>query len=321
MNNDERMYAPKKITSKRLTLTTSRSSLPETTNRLIVFILVLYAIGLIQTYLALPHLSLTQIVFPGWGSRSSMSSTNNQNKNDDNLVAMLYQQSMNNQVKWPVTVLRGEKYETIKHPADSKMSVSVPQFYLDHVTDGRLMTRKEADGVGIQVPVTIENGEVQMMPTIFVAIASYRDWQCRHTVESIFRRAKHPERIRVGVVDQIENGVDDPCDIPINPCAEDPEQALCKYNDRIDVFEMEAALSVGPVFARHVGHRMYRGEYYSMQWYVDNRSIFNGLSFLYVHCLSQSLLNLIVMPMLPLLRTGTKILFLNFKPRGTIWQF
>jgi hypothetical protein len=28
---------------------------------------------------------------------------------------------------------------------------------------------------------------------------------------------------------------------------------------------MEAELAVGPVFARHIGHRLYRGEYYSMQ--------------------------------------------------------
>ena len=37
--------------------------------------------------------------------------------------------------------------------------------------------------------------------TIYVAIASYRDWQCRDTVSSIFSRAKYPERVRVGVVD------------------------------------------------------------------------------------------------------------------------
>lgn len=28
---------------------------------------------------------------------------------------------------------------------------------------------------------------------------------------------------------------------------------------------MDASLAIGPVFARHLGHRMYRGEYYSMQ--------------------------------------------------------
>ena len=66
-------------------------------------------------------------------------------------------------------------------------------------------------------------------------------------------------------MDQIVAGEDVRCDEPIKPCAEDPEQALCKYRRQVDVVEMEAKLSVGPVFARHIGHRIYRGEYYSTQ--------------------------------------------------------
>merc|ERR1712038_1725011 len=100
--------------------------------------------------------------------------------------------------------------------------------------------------------------------TIFVAIASYRDWQCRFTVESIFSRAAYPERVRVAVVDQLVDG-DEKCNEPIEPCEKNPDQALCKHIDAVDVYEMDAPLSVGPVFARHIGHRMYRGEYYAMQ--------------------------------------------------------
>jgi hypothetical protein len=40
---------------------------------------------------------------------------------------------------------------------------------------------------------------------------------------------------------------------------------LCKYKDQIDVYTMDAPLSVGPVFARHLGYRLYRGEYYATQ--------------------------------------------------------
>jgi [Skp1-protein]-hydroxyproline N-acetylglucosaminyltransferase len=86
--------------------------------------------------------------------------------------------------------------------------------------------------------------------TIYVAIASYRDWQCRDTVTSIFSRAKHPERVRVGVVDQIVEGEDGPCDAPYRPCSEDSEQELCKYKSQLDVFQVDAPLSIGPVFAR-----------------------------------------------------------------------
>ena len=42
-------------------------------------------------------------------------------------------------------------------------------------------------------------------------------------------------------------------------------QALCKYKDQVDVYTMDAPLSVGPVFARHLGYRLYRGEYYATQ--------------------------------------------------------
>lgn len=67
------------------------------------------------------------------------------------------------------------------------------------------------------------------------------------------------------MVDQIVKGEDGPCDAPPKPCKEDPAQELCKYKSQLDVFQVDAPLSVGPVFARHLGHRMYRGEYYYMQ--------------------------------------------------------
>jgi hypothetical protein len=69
----------------------------------------------------------------------------------------------------------------------------------------------------------------------------------------------------VGVVDQIVDGEDDVCNVPIEPCESKPEQALCKYKSQVDNYEMEAQLAVGPVFARHIGHRLYRGEYYATQ--------------------------------------------------------
>ena len=66
-------------------------------------------------------------------------------------------------------------------------------------------------------------------------------------------------------MDQIIEGEDPPCNEPIKPCETDPDQALCRFQDRVDVYKMEAGLSVGPVFARHIGHRLYRGEYYYTQ--------------------------------------------------------
>ena len=40
---------------------------------------------------------------------------------------------------------------------------------------------------------------------------------------------------------------------------------ICKYASQISVYKMDAAFATGPVTARHVGDRMYRGQYFTMQ--------------------------------------------------------
>eukprot|EP00565_Helicotheca_tamesis_P003537 CAMPEP_0185734394 /NCGR_PEP_ID=MMETSP1171-20130828/22360_1 /TAXON_ID=374046 /ORGANISM="Helicotheca tamensis, Strain CCMP826" /LENGTH=559 /DNA_ID=CAMNT_0028404381 /DNA_START=36 /DNA_END=1716 /DNA_ORIENTATION=+ len=173
--------------------------------------------------------------------------------------------------KWPVSI-RDEvgDEEEIKHPADPAIKMTAPKFWSDPVHDNKLMTREQAMQIG-SCEVPDSNGSFSRGDdcplderTIFVSIASYRDWQCRYTVESIFTRAKNPKRVRVAVVDQIVDG-DDHCDVAIDSCEKHPYQALCMYKDQVDVYQMDAPLAVGPVFARHFGHRLYRGEYYAMQ--------------------------------------------------------
>ena len=128
----------------------------------------------------------------------------------------------------------------------------------------RLMTPSEAKSIGSRIP-SQDDGE-ETLETIFIAIASYRDWQCSKTIESAFLRARHPERLRVGVVDQIKFGKDEPCSKPPNgSCEENPNQPICIYKEQIDFLTIDASLSVGPVFARHLGHRLYRGEYFAAQ--------------------------------------------------------
>ena len=119
----------------------------------------------------------------------------------------------------------------------------------------RLITPKEAQSIG---SVTKDGKE-----TIFVSLASYRDIECRSTLESIFLRAARPERIRVGVVDQLEPE-DSRCTEPALPCDQDPEQALCQYRHLIEVYEVPSFLMVGPVLARHIAHRMYRGTWHRL---------------------------------------------------------
>lgn len=116
------------------------------------------------------------------------------------------------------------------------------------------------EGVDLNTIGTHENGE----ETIFLMLASYRDFQCRETITSAFLRADHPERLYVAAVDQVIDGDIGCLDIEI-PCAEKPDQPICKYRSQIAVYTMNAEYATGPVTARHIGDRMYRGQYYSMQ--------------------------------------------------------
>ena len=86
--------------------------------------------------------------------------------------------------------------------------MSVPKFWADDpvaIHENKLMSRERALSVGTCTtpdPKTGNHSRGDACPisqrTVFVMIASYRDWQCRDTVTSIFSTAEHPERIRVG---------------------------------------------------------------------------------------------------------------------------
>jgi hypothetical protein len=100
--------------------------------------------------------------------------------------------------------------------------------------------------------------------TILLMIASYRDFQCRETIESAFTRADHPERLFVAAVDQVVDGDIGCLDLEV-PCSQNSEQNVCKYMSQISLYKMDAKEATGPVTARHVGYRMYRGQHYFMQ--------------------------------------------------------
>ena len=112
-------------------------------------------------------------------------------------------------------------------------------------------------------------------PTIFLMVASYRDFQCRDTVVSALERAQLPNRIRVGVVQQNAPG-DVDCATPDTPCdsgvAGAEDHTLCARASQVEVYHMDAEAATGPVFARHIGHRMYRGESFVLQ--VDAHCVF-----------------------------------------------
>ena len=106
--------------------------------------------------------------------------------------------------------------------------------------------------------------KVNGQETIFLMIASYRDFQCRETIASAFNRADHPDRLFVGAVDQVVDGDTGCLDLEV-PCSTDPSQLICKHLDQISVYKVDARIATGPVTARHIGDRMYRGQHFLMQ--------------------------------------------------------
>ena len=172
--------------------------------------------------------------------------------------------------KFPYKINATNEYETIQHPGyaaigDNKRHINVPMFWEPvggrnrTAPNGGLMKYPDAVSFGSKLLLNGESYE-----TIYVSIASYRDYMCPETVENIFVRAKYPHRIRVAVIDQ-KHTFDRKCVQPLVSCENDSSQVLCLFAQNIDTYEMDALLSVGPVFARHLGHRMYRGEYFAMQ--------------------------------------------------------
>jgi len=185
------------------------------------------------------------------------------------------------------TMVKDDDMEEIDHPGQMYANIGksgpieklkVPKFWADspEVNDAygeggvrgflgnhgqHLMTLSEAKSVG-----SLWNDGKAKRETIYISVASYRDPECMPTIESILARAKYPKRIRVAVIDQRDAKHDDEfCGPPKSCDGEDSTSAYCRYKDQVDLFHVEARLSIGPVFARHLAHRMYRGEYYAMQ--------------------------------------------------------
>lgn len=107
--------------------------------------------------------------------------------------------------KWPVTVRdEVDDYEELVHSGDGKTVMMVPKFWSNPVHNYKLMSRETAMKIGScaepDADGNIARGEACPLDqrTIYVGIASYRDFECRTTVESIFLRAKNPHRIRIG---------------------------------------------------------------------------------------------------------------------------
>lgn len=88
--------------------------------------------------------------------------------------------------------------------------------------------------------------------TLFVGVSSFRDKRCPQTLVNFFTKAKYPERLTVGVVQQNDH---DDVDCVVEYCkmmgghAEGP---LCPYFDNIQILRVEARWAAGPCYGRHL---------------------------------------------------------------------
>ncbi len=99
-------------------------------------------------------------------------------------------------------------------------------------------------------------------PRIFVVIVSYRDPECQWTIRDLFRKARHPERVSVGVCWQTIPSKDWHCGL----IKTRPEQVRERFFD--------ARSSRGLCWARGVAHSLRQGEEYTLQ--IDSHMRFHA---------------------------------------------
>lgn len=97
--------------------------------------------------------------------------------------------------------------------------------------------------------------------TIFVSIASYRDSRCLKTIEDMYAKAKHPERIFAGICEQNTGTSGEEC-VPTN----------FKFHNNVRKISIPNKEAKGPCYARYLCSTLYRNETYFMQ--IDSHTTF-----------------------------------------------
>lgn len=99
-----------------------------------------------------------------------------------------------------------------------------------------------------------------MTPRIFVSLAAYRDAECQRTLDDLFAKAAHPERVVVGLCWQTIPETD----ADLRPTPARPDQ--------VRMVEIDAKDSLGACWARNLIQGLWQGEEYFLQ--IDAHSHF-----------------------------------------------
>jgi hypothetical protein len=98
--------------------------------------------------------------------------------------------------------------------------------------------------------------------TIFVSIASYRDFYCSRTLESMYKNAGQPQNLYAGIC--IQNKEED------EDCALGGE--LAKYTPNVSTIRLKNFEAKGPTWARYLCTTLMNGEDYFFQ--IDSHTLF-----------------------------------------------
>jgi hypothetical protein len=97
--------------------------------------------------------------------------------------------------------------------------------------------------------------------TIFVSVASYRDPRCWDTIRDLYTKAKYPDRVFVGIVEQ--NNYEDTNASSQESCIKPSEVRVPQK--QIRKLKMDYKEAAGPTKARQLASTLYKGETYYCQ--------------------------------------------------------
>ena len=119
------------------------------------------------------------------------------------------------------------------------------------------------------LPNPITYADQENNAEIFIGISEYRDNRCPTTLNNIFSKAKYPQRIRVGLVQQIHTE-EDHIDCITSYCG--IAKGGCIYKSQIDTVTFSFQDSRGPNFARSFENNLLKTEEFCLQ--IDSHTDF-----------------------------------------------
>ncbi|RHY83424.1 hypothetical protein DYB31_012159 [Aphanomyces astaci] len=110
---------------------------------------------------------------------------------------------------------------------------------------------------------------------IFIGISNYRDIRrCGFTLFTAFSRAKHPERVTIGVVDQTQDD-DTTCLDEYCKLAEASDWNECKFKSQVRIDARDSRASKGPTLARWQQQQLIENEEFCLNIDTHNQFLPN----------------------------------------------